>query len=168
MRLQYRLTFQDSLAAQALHAKRSEFPYIGYLVPRYLFPVIGICSLAWAVSKRGSASYETWLIIAGLYLLACPLLVRLSYKRHFGRTRTTDQQTTIEFDSGLIHCQGPHSKSEIEWSAIRSFSEDSKMLLLYLAPGKFLCIPKRACADGQVDELRSLFQERIKPRQSPN
>jgi len=67
----------------------------------------------------------------------------------------------IEFDENIIRTQGPHSKSEINWKAIRSFSEDMKSFLLYLTPGKFIVIPKRVCANEQVEELRALFQRNV-------
>jgi hypothetical protein len=63
----------------------------------------------------------------------------------------------------MIRCKGEHSKSEIEWCAIQSFSEDESLFLLYLAPGRFLAIPKRVCTTEQIEELRLLFQRQIKP-----
>ena len=163
MHLQYRLTFKDFLSAQALHAKRDVFPYIWYLTPRYIFPLGGACALLWALSSHRPFSSKVADILFALYFLLSPVFVHFLYKRQFRRTRTTEEESSIDLEDDMIRCQGTHSKGELLWAAVRSFSEDSKMLLLYLAPGKFLCIPKRACTESQLEELRGLLQVKINP-----
>ena len=161
MRLQYKLTFQDFLAAQALHSKRSALSRINFLGPIYLFPIIGLGFIAWAKLLHATGASMATLVGAGVYLLVCPFLVRSRYKRLFHRTRSTDEPSTIDFNDQMIRCQGPHSKGELEWAAVQSFSEDDRTLILYLAPGKFLCIPKRVCDAAQVESLRAMFQDKI-------
>jgi hypothetical protein len=63
----------------------------------------------------------------------------------------------------MIRTLGAHSKSEIEWAAIQFFSENKKVFLLYLAPGKFIVIPKRVCSVEQVSELHSLLLTKTNP-----
>jgi YcxB-like protein len=158
MRLQYELTFGDFVAAQALHAKRSEWPYLRYVEARYLCPVAGLCLLLFCLTDHRPLATQAWEVGLAVYFLSIPLIVHMSYKRHFRRTKCTDEESSLDFGQEAIRCQGPHSKSELEWEAVRSFSEGDKMLLLYLAPGKFLCIPKRVCSSPQLEELRAMLK----------
>jgi hypothetical protein len=70
---------------------------------------------------------------------------------------------TVNFTTEAIFTTGAHSKSEIQWSAIQSSSEDEKCILLYLAPGRFLVIAKRACTPAQIEDLQALFSSCITP-----
>jgi hypothetical protein len=115
------------------------------------------------VAAHRPAASEVSAILAALYLLSCPLILRFTYKNHFRRTRTTNEDSVIEFEETMIRCQGAHSSGEIEWAAIRSFSEDDKILILYLSPAKFLCVPKRACGKEEIEQLRAFLREKSIP-----
>jgi hypothetical protein len=51
----------------------------------------------------------------------------------------------------------------MEWKAIHYFREDKSVFLLYLAPAKFIAIPKRVCTEEKITELRSLLSRQVKP-----
>jgi hypothetical protein len=166
MRIKYSLSFGDYAAAQALHSRRSVIRYLSHVAGYYVFPVFGIffLSLAFFNSKPIGSAHTKWLtVLCGAYLLSCPLIFRLTAKSRYKRTRSGAGDCAIEFDQNLIRTQGPHSKSEIDWKAIQSFSEDMKSFLMYLAPGKFIVIPKRVCASEQIEELRALLQRQVQP-----
>jgi hypothetical protein len=61
----------------------------------------------------------------------------------------------------MIRVQAARMRSEVQWQAVRSFSENEKVFLLYLAPAKFMAIPKRICSEQEISELRSLFKQEI-------
>jgi hypothetical protein len=164
MQIKYSLLFGACAAAQALHSRRSVMRYLSHIAGHYAFPMFGICLLAitFLSAKPPGSHHTNWLtVICGAYLLSCPLILRLSEKRRYMRMRSGTGDCAIEFDENLIRTQGPHSKSEINWNAIQYFSEDMKSFLLYLAPGKFIVIPKRVCAYEQIEELRTLFQRQV-------
>jgi hypothetical protein len=52
----------------------------------------------------------------------------------------------------------------MEWKGIHYFREDKNVFLLYLAPAKFLAIPKRVCTEEQITEFRSLLSRQVKPK----
>jgi len=164
MELRYSLSFADYAAAQALHAKRSVLPYLLHLASYYGFPVMGLLFIAFAgfTTKPGNSIQSHWItLLCGAYLLCCPLILRQTAKRRFRRSQSGDRDCTITFDENLIRVTGPHSSSVIEWKAIKSFSEGKKVFLLYLAPGKFIVVPTRACSEEQVGELRTILPQRI-------
>jgi hypothetical protein len=145
MRINYSLSFGDYAAAQALHSKQSVIRHLSHLAGYYAFPVFGICflDLAFFSAKPIGSGHTSWLtVLAGAYLLSCPPILRVTAKNRFRRMISGAGDCAIEFDENIIRTQGPHSKSEINWKAIRSFSEDMKSFLLYLTPGKFIVIPK--------------------------
>jgi hypothetical protein len=44
---------------------------------------------------------------------------------------------------------------------VKRFSENGKVFLVYLAPSKFMVLPKRVFQPGQADELRALLQRKL-------
>lgn len=169
MQIQYKVTFTDYLAAQALHAKRNGRALFLYILSRYIYPVLGGCFLIFLLLANRPAyklltSPGNYLgLFACVVLLACPLLMRWSLKRIYTRTRSGPGDCTIEFAQDVIQTRMEHAKSELEWPAIRRFAEDEKAFLLYLAQAKFIVIPKRVCTAEQIHELRALFTSRIQP-----
>jgi hypothetical protein len=165
MLIVFSLDFRDFKAAQTLHAKRSEIPYLGYCAVRYIYPVLGLCILAFEFTPHhfvGSPQPKLYGALCGLFLVCIPLYVRWMTKRCYVRTKSDSSDCSIEFDERSIRAKNLHTRSEVEWTAIRSSSEDSKTFLLYLAPARFLVIPKRACTSEQANELRTLLQEKVK------
>jgi len=57
-----------------------------------------------------------------------------------------------------------NSASEIGWKAIHDVNQDSNLFMLYLAPAKFLAIPKRICSAAQIEELNQLFASQVLPK----
>ena len=94
-------------------------------------------------------------------MLCYPLFMRLRWKRCYVRTRSEEGECTVDFDDAMIRTAAANTRSEIQWQAVRSFSESQKVFLLYLAPAKFIVIPKRICAEKLADELRLLFKQEI-------
>jgi hypothetical protein len=165
MLISYSLNFRDYKAAQTLHAKRSAMPYLSYCLARYIYPVLGLCILAFEFTPRhfvGSPQPKLFSTLCGFTLVCLPLYVHWLTRRSYERTRSNSSDCSIEFGQETIHTRGLHTRSEVEWAAIQSSSEDNKTFLLYLAPARFLVIPKRACTNEQAGELRKLLQDKVK------
>lgn len=165
MFIEYSLTLRDYKAAQTLHAKRSEIPYLAHCVSRYLYPTLGICILIFVFTSHHTVASSQSKAIGTICALICvclPLYIEWTARRSYKGTRSGTGNCTLEISQEIITTKSVHSKSEVEWSAIRSSAEDRTTFLLYLAPARFLVIPKRVCTDGQVNELRALLQNNVK------
>ena len=164
MQIQFQLSLDDYCAAQRLHSTRSSWSRINYVLNFYLSPVLGLCFLAlgfWL--KRNPGSMEFILIVCGLLLILCPLYMRIYMKRCYKRTRTGTGECAVTLDEERILIEAKHMKSELDWSAVQSFREDGKVFMLYLAPAKFVAIPKRACTKVQIAELRAILPQKVPP-----
>jgi hypothetical protein len=162
--LQFNLSFQDYVEAQRLHAKRGWWPRLVLALGYTLVPIIGVLliGLAFLLFRDDvSLSLAVLELGLGLFLVSYPLYLRLRWKRCYVRTRSESEDCTIDFDKERIKTQAANMRSEVEWSAIRSFSEGKNAFLLYFAPAKFFVVPKRVCTAQQVEELRSLFKAEI-------
>jgi hypothetical protein len=67
----------------------------------------------------------------------------------------------VKFNEDLIHVEGTNSSGDMKWAAVKRFSENGKVFLVYLAPSKFMVLPKRVFQPGQADELRALLQRKL-------
>jgi hypothetical protein len=165
MQIKFQLTFDDYSAAHSLHATRSLWSRFLRALARYLFPVFGLCFLVLGVSlvgKGASTGNILTVFACGLYLTSVPFYLHLQLRRCYKRTRTGVGDCTVTFDSERILIDGQNMKSEIDWSAVQSFRENSEIFILYLAPAKFIAVPKRACTAAQIDELQAMLVQRIK------
>ena len=166
MHITYSLNRKDYFAGQKLHAKRSELSFLGYCTSRYFYPFIGVCILAFEFTPHhagGTRNPQPFSVACAVLLLLLPVYVHFMARRAFARTKSGSGDCTVNFTPEMILTSGAHSKSEVQWSAIQSSSEDEKCFLLYLAPGRFLVVPKRACTPLQIEELQALFSNCITP-----
>jgi hypothetical protein len=166
MQLQFQLSLSDYLAAQRLHAKRSFWSRLIRVLTRYIYPAIGLLflglSLQLIFDKASNGSVST-MIICGIVLVGCPIYLHFQLRRCYKRTRSGKDGCQLTFGEDRIGIQGQYSKGEMEWKGIRSFRDDKNVFLLYLAPARFIAIPKRVCTDEQIDEIRSLLLRQVKP-----
>ncbi len=169
MQVTYSTTFRDFANAQALHAKRSEASYIANCLGRYIYPIFGLAVMLFEFTPHhvnGSPPSKLVSALCGSALILIPVFLHLNLKRCYNRSGAGSGACTIDFDDDGIRAVGAHSKSELEWSAIQSHSEDKNVFLLYLAPARFLPVPKRFCTVDQVNELRLLLENKMKyPKQ---
>ena len=156
VQLDYTLTFNDYLQAQWLHCNRRWRSGFVQLMNTRILPGFGLL-----LAVLGLAASVNWAIIGlGLLLMSYPLLLRL-YFGYCYRTTRSEGECKIEFNQDMIRTSTTNTKGEVQWAAIRSFSEDKKSFLLYIAPAKFFVIPKRVCSEDQINQLRSLFQAQV-------
>ena len=164
IRLQFTLSFEDYVEAQRLHAKRGWWPRLNLVLAYTLVPVMGILWILgtfFLVRLADSPAFFLFEIGVGFFFACFPLYLRMRWKRCYRRTRTEPADCTVEFDDSMIRTQAANMRSEIQWAAVRSLSENKKVFLLYIAPAKFIAIPKRICTEQTIDELRSLFKRDI-------
>ena len=166
MQIQFQLNFDDYLAAQRLHEKRSLWPRFISILNNYLYPLMGLLGLACGLMLIGSqASTHSVLIlvVCGVILLCWPFYIWMRLKRCYKRTRSNNSMCKLTFDEGFMRIEGEYTHGEIEWKAVKSYRENEKIFLLYTAPAIFIAIPKRACSEAQISELRAILLQKVLP-----
>jgi hypothetical protein len=163
--LEFTPTFEDYFDSLRLHVKRSLWLRMNWFGVRVIAPVWGVLSILgafWMLTWGPPGVSVGIVMVCGICLAGYPFYWRFKLKRCYVRTRTGDGSRAYDFGETQIRAQEPGAKSEIEWSAVRSIAEDKKVFLLYLAPAKYILIPKRLCAEEVADELQKLFAEKIR------
>jgi hypothetical protein len=162
MKIQFHLSFDDYLASMSLHSTRSAWARLNFLMNLYFAPAFGLCAfaLAWLL-KRSATSYDFILLLCGLFMFIYPIYLRWKLRNCYKRTRTGTGDSTVMLDSDRILIDAGNMKSEMEWSAINNVRENEKVFMLYIAPAKFVAIPKRACSGEQIGEIRSLLSRNV-------
>lgn len=168
MNFKFELSLSDFLAAQRLHSQRSIWSGFLYILTRWIYPIPGACFLfiAFLTARDADHQLPLTLFACGSILLLCPVYIHFQMRRLYRRTRSGPGQCDVDFDENSIHMTGAHTKSELDWNAIKRFRENKIVFLLYLAPARFIVIPKRAISEGQVAELRSLLLGKTLPTPS--
>lgn len=175
MSYDYISTFDDYKAAQKLYLRSRPKARIRLLGWMYGLPVATavLVFILWRGS-RGSDwsgfSILTWLTVVCFFLtvqvvVLRPWNLRRCYKRLRKVSGLTDS-TTIRFefdDNGVVSGIAGRSEGRFFWSGIQDFVENDKIALLFIGSKRFLYIPKRAMADEQWTQLRSLAAEKISP-----
>ncbi len=165
--LEFTLTFHDYLNAMRLHTRRSWWRRFVHLITFIVYPIAGAIFISLSISMANdpqSRSNVAFVAAPGIFLIALPLYQRDRLKRCYKRTRIDDGNVSLNVSDEVIHSESSNTRTDIAWNAVQSFAEDKHVFMLYLAPAKFIAIPKRICSAQQIDELRSLCQRCIQPR----
>lgn len=142
---------------RAARAQRLFSPFFGAI-----FVIVGLVGYkqGW---NLGLVIFE---VMCGLYvglssLVIAPLLYRRAYRR---RSCGQTHENVITFAEEAIDCDCPgHSRGRIEWAAIRGMIESDTTILLYLAPARFLPIPKRVITDPERQEILATIRSKGVP-----
>jgi hypothetical protein len=172
MRITFTPTQKDFMDAQRTHAWRRYNPAMARL-QRALEPFVGVFLILFSVhlartnANRGIVLLE---FVLGLYVLLAsrvlgPFLYRRAYRQ---RDSTGPDVTALDFEHDAIYMDSPgHSSGKLEWPAILGTIESETTLLLYLAPARFLIIPKRFLEGSQLKDLSHLLREKNVPTSYP-
>ncbi len=172
MRITFTPTQKDFIDAQRTHAWRRYSPAMARL-QRALEPFVGVFLILFAVhlartnANRGIVLLE---FVLGLYvLLASRVLGPFLYRRAYRQRHSTGPDVTaLQFEHDAIYMDSPgHSSGRLEWPAILGTIESETTLLLYLAPARFLIIPRRFLEGSQLQDLSNLLREKNVPAGYP-
>ena len=166
MQIQFKLSFDDYRAAQHLHATHSIWPLFKYILVYYIYPIVGLFFLIAGIplfGDRASNHYVPTLIACGIILVCTPLFMQIHVRNCYKRSRIDNGESKLTIGEEYIGIVGQTTNSEISWKAVKSFRENKKVFMLYLAPAKFIAIPKRVCTDEQISELRTILRQKIQP-----
>ena len=166
MRIEYTSNYRDFADAQKLH-RRSKPTYEASLLVFGFFAVLGAVILIHGLLTYGFTGlldHHVTDFACGVFLVLLPVFYWANFiysiRRGF-RLTSTGQVCAIDFESDGLRMIGEHSKGEILWSAFHSFVEGPRCFLLYLAPGRFLSVPKRLLDGAKLPDFRSLLSEKI-------
>jgi hypothetical protein len=165
--LRFDLTFEDYLNAQRLHAKKNWWLRLNYFAARFVVPVLGILLilLSLLIFSQGRPTHLAIFNFGlGIFLASYPWYFRAKIRRCYRRTRIGSADTWVEIGEDTIHVKGDNASSEASWKAVKSHLEDRKIFLLYLAPAKFIILPKRIFTPEQIAELQSLLARQFAQR----
>jgi len=166
IQLRFSLTFADYMSAQRLHAKKHPWRCFHIILGPY---VSVIAAAAILVDGIASFSHHSFSAVDAASIGACSLLflhpfyIRYQLKSFYRRTRTGDENV-VTIGEESIHVKTETTSSEVTWKAIRNHLADAKVVLLYLAPAKFLVIPKHLLTSEQIAELQSLLARKSATR----
>jgi hypothetical protein len=164
MQIHFEFTLEDFLAAERLHATRSLASRIEMILNYWIVPSIGALGLACALllmRDRSSQDSAIILFVIAPLLLLYPFFLRARLKRAYIRNHSGPEERTMTFEPRRLVIEGPNSRSELNWKAIKSYRVGDKVMLIYLAPGRFIPIPKRACSAALIQELHSLLMRKL-------
>ena len=157
IRLEFTLTFEDYLNAARLNARRNWWARFCLLFQEFLAPTLGIVIGIYAVlgAVKGKIGIPFFIMVgASLYLVAFTN-PRARLKQAW-KQNDASHGDLWEFDRPHIRSRKSTAQSEFAWTAVSSFLEDDKIILLNLSPGGSIVIPKRVCAPDQINGLREL------------
>ncbi len=166
VQLKFTLEFEDYLDAQRLHAMRNWWLCVNYYAARFFLPVIGVLLIVIGLLNASHGAPSTLSVFnlgLGVFFIFYPLYYSARLKRSYRRTRTGSGETSVELGDTIIRVKTQNSNSELTWQAVHFFREDQKLFMLYLAPAKFIALPKRVFSPEQIIELQSLLASHVKP-----
>lgn len=171
MQITFTSTQKDFIDAQRTHAWRRYSPAMARL-QRVLQPFVGtgfILLGIYLAREHANGAVVLFELVCGLYLLlASWVIAPFLYKRAYRRHHTGPHATNLDFEQDAIHVDCPgHSSGRLEWSTVLGTFESETTLLLYLAPARFLIIPKRFLEGSQLSDLSNLLREKNVPVGSP-
>ncbi len=165
MRISYKLDVNDFVSAQHMHYWHRFPARINLILCYGVFPLLGTLGMfLWVTSliTHSAKPFTTSFVVSILVLCAIPAWFYFNLRRCYRRSRVSDENCIIDFGEDHIQTELPgHSKSTLEWAAVKSFYEGAKIILLYFAPTRFLVIPRRVLTlDGHA-ELMELLKRKV-------
>jgi YcxB-like protein len=165
MQIAYTLTFLEFLEGQRVHENRSAKARVLRFLNWWFFPVLGlVLVLGSIVLWREGSPWLTVIVVFlyGLFLVCYRLLLLGRAKSKYTNTRRGDGSVLIQLEEDEIVAEWPEcARSVAQWTAIKKFREDEKVLLIYVAPAIFFIVPKRALSPEQLSELLFLLNRKL-------
>ena len=165
MQIAYTLTFQEFLEGQRVHENRCTKTRVLRFLNWWFFPLLGLVLVLGSIMLwREGSPWVTVIVVFvyGLFLVCYRLLLVGRAKNKYVNTRRGNGSVLLDISEDQIVVEWPEfGKSVANWSAIKKFREDEKVLLLYVAPAIFFTVPKRAMSPEQVSELLFLLNKKL-------
>jgi hypothetical protein len=100
-------------------------------------------------------------LAVGLSLLYSGFALRLYFRRAYQKDHRFKHEFTADMSDEGIHIVTPLSDGLVKWNAFERFLESNDIFMLLITQRNFIVMPKRAFAQGEIAEFRSLLQRKI-------
>ena len=162
MNLKYSLTREDYLKAQALFVRN-----VGLFtrVSAYSLPVVGALLIAAGVlNLRNTPRNWGALVFCVIWGMLLIFWRRFSLARTFKKEKTLQQAFDVLIDDSGVELSNQNGRTLSRWPAIQKVAESNDLFLLICGQRTFHVIPKRAFAAGEMEQFRTLLQQKIPSR----
>lgn len=169
MRITYKLTAADYIAAQNFHSRRGPIGFLSIGICYFVAPIVGIFLLLSVVNfRQAGVSFSTLSeLFLPLLITLAPLWLYLYWRYRFRASRVSEGPCILDFGEDHIESEMPGvSRSTVEWIAVKRYRENRKILLIYLSRSSFYAIPRRALQEEEHPELIALLDRKLKSRKS--
>ncbi|MGA2248795.1 MAG: YcxB family protein [Verrucomicrobiota bacterium] len=171
MRITYKLTAADYIAAQNLHARGSLIGVVSRAICNFVIPISGLLLMLcivpfWRVGVSYSLASKLLLpLIVTLTPLWLLIYRRVCWRYRFKASRVSNGPCVIDFGEDHIVTEVPGiAKSTIEWHAVKKYREGKKVLMIYVSRISFIAVPLRACEKEEYLELIALLKRKLSSR----
>jgi YcxB-like protein len=168
MKIQGQLEWTDYLETQLLHLR----PTGWVRVALYIFLVlaglafIGLSYLS--VVSQDFTQIETCivpvLIVGVVFLLYRYVFLPRRIRQLFEQQKELSSPFEIEISDTGIKATNIYGYSNRPWSNFRKWKESSNLIMLYHSDVLFTMIPKRFCADQQIEAIHTYLKENKVPQ----
>jgi hypothetical protein len=100
-------------------------------------------------------------LAVGFSLLYCGFALRYYFRRAYRKDHRFKHEFAADISDLGIHIVTPFSDGLVRWNAFVRFLESNKIFMLFIAPWNFIVLPKRAFAQGEITEFKSILQRKI-------
>ena len=98
-----------------------------------------------------------------MWIVLLWVLPRWNMRRQFRKQPGAHGARTLLLDSAGTHWHWNGGSSDIEWKNYIRWVEGQNQILLYTSPACFNILPKRTLETQQLDEVRGLLTQNIRP-----
>ncbi len=166
MRITYTITAQDLVEANRLHFSRGGPSSIRMSLKMMFVAglLIIVAILANLILNPGTAQLARVIpmLLLALFLVSLTtVLIPFSVRRAYSKDKRLHGEFSAEISESGIGISSPDSQTQMNWKGFIRFFETKNLFVLYHSAQLFNTFPKRAFAPEQLEEVRSLLQQKV-------
>lgn len=161
VKIAYRVSEKDCVDAHDLFAASRPGRYSRRSLPWVGASVLGTEAYYLVVQPRRDIVLIVIGLAVGLSLLSYGFALRQWVRRDYRKDHRFKHEFTADISDEGIHIITAFSDSLVKWDAFVLFLESNDIFMVCVAQWNFFVFPKRAFAQGDVTEFRSLLQRKI-------
>jgi len=102
------------------------------------------------------------MLLLALFLVSLTtVLIPFSVRRAYSKDKRLHGEFSAEISESGIGISSPDSQTQMNWKGFIRFFETKNLFVLYHSAQLFNTFPKRAFAPEQLEEVRSLLQQKV-------
>jgi hypothetical protein len=161
VKITYRVSEKDYVDTHNLFAASGPGRYSRRILPWFGACILGAEAYYLIVQPRRDIILIVLGLAVGLSSLCYGVAHRQWFRRDYRKDHRFKHDFTAEISDEGIHIITPFSDSVVKWDAFVGFLESNDIFTLCVAQWIFFVFPKRAFAQGEVTEFRSLLHRKI-------